>query len=133
MDKLSSCSPALALAFALAIAPVACEASSIRSADVPRQEPVSAASSARHAPENPGDSALGNAIEWNDWDAALRTAKAENKSLCVLVYTDWCPRCKELAPEFAKPEVMRAAQGLVMVRQNQDKSAPWLKERLGKY
>jgi len=129
MDKMSSSSPLLALALAL----VACEASSIRSADAPGEAPVSAKSSSQHAPQKPRDIAWGDAIVWRDWDAALRTAKAENKSVCVVVYADWCPICKELAPEFAKPEVASAAERLIMVRQDQDEGAPWLKERLGQY
>jgi thiol:disulfide interchange protein len=130
MHKMSS-SPLLALAITL----VGCEAPSIRSADTKGEEPalVSAQSSSGRAPEKPGDSAWGNAIAWRSWDAALGTAKAENKSVCVVVYADWCPRCKELAPVFAQPEVASAAAGLIMVRQDQDEDAPWLKERLGEY
>ncbi|MEY4510244.1 MAG: thioredoxin protein 12 [Pseudomonadota bacterium] len=129
MHKTSS-SPLLALAIAL----VGCDAPSVRSAEAPSKEPpVSTKSSAGSAPEKPGDIAWGNTITWRDWDVALRTAKAENKSVCVIVYADWCPRCKELAPEFAKPEVASAAADLIMVRQDQDEGAPWLQEKLGTY
>jgi len=130
MQKISS-SPLLALALASAL--VGCDAPGIRSADAPGTEPVAAKGSSSRATEKPRDIAWGNAIAWRDWDAALRTAKAEDKSVCVVVYANWCPLCKELAPEFAKPEVASAAAGLIMVRQDQDEGAPWLKERLGQY
>src|SRR4051812_3781008 len=114
MDRMSS-SPRLALAIAL----IGCEAPSIRSPDVPGETPavLSAKGSAGHAPEGPGELAWGNAIAWRDWDAALHTAKEESKSVCVVVYANWCPRCKELAPVFSNPEVASAAAGMVMVRQ----------------
>jgi protein-disulfide reductase (glutathione) len=112
---------------------IACEASSIRSLDPPGEARVSATSSTQHTPPKPGAIAWGDAIAWRDWDAALRTARAENRSVCLVVYADWCPMCKQLAPEFAKPELASAAQQLLMVRQDQDEGAPWLKERLGQY
>jgi len=124
-------SPSLLLALAIAL--VGCDAPGVRSAEVPSEKPVSTKSSADRAPQKPGDIEWGNAIAWRDWDVALRTAKAENKSVCVLVYADWCPRCKELAPEFRKPEVVSAAAGLIMVRQDQDESAAWPEEKLGRF
>ncbi|HEX5655970.1 MAG TPA: thioredoxin family protein [Polyangiales bacterium] len=126
--RMSSRLPPLALALAL----VACEAASIRS-DAPSEAVGATKSSAARAPEKPGDIAWGDAVAWRGWDEALRAARAENKSVCVVVYADWCPRCKELAPEFAKPEVASAAAGLIMVRQDQDDGAPWLTEKLGQY
>jgi len=119
----------------LALALVGCEAPSVHSAPAAKQQPAQLAAepSSNPAPEKPGDIAWGDAIAWRDWDAALRTAKAENKPLCVVVYANWCPRCKELAPVFQTPQVVSAAAGLVMVRQDQDKAAAWLEERLGGY
>jgi hypothetical protein len=117
----------------IAIVLVGCESPSIRAPDAPHEELVAPTSSSGRAPDKPGDLAWGSAIEWRDWDAALRTARLENKSVCVVVYADWCPGCKELAPEFARADVASAAAGLLMVRQDQDEGAPWLKERLGRY
>jgi protein-disulfide reductase (glutathione) len=130
MPKLSSSS-----LFALAIALVGCEDAAVRPREAPREKDPLAVdkSSTEPAPEEPGALAWGKAIAWRDWDEAQRMAKAENKSVCVVVYTNWCPRCKELAPVFASPEVAGAAAGLVMVRQDQDEGAAWLKERLGEY
>jgi thiol:disulfide interchange protein len=123
-------SPLLALAIAL----VGCDAPSIRSAEAPRHEPaVSAKSGSDSTPPKPNELAWGDAIAWRDWEAALHAAKAENKSVCVVVFANWCQRCKELAPVFATPEVARAAAGLIMVRQDQDEGAPWLKDPLGRY
>ncbi|MDB4972039.1 MAG: thioredoxin protein 12-like [Myxococcaceae bacterium] len=121
------------LRLALAIVLIGCDAPSLRSADAARPAPVSANTGSDLARVAPHDSAWGDVVAWRDWDAALRTAKAENKSVCVVVYADWCPRCKELAPVFAQPEVARAAADLIMVRQDQDERPTWLKQRLGSY
>jgi protein-disulfide reductase (glutathione) len=124
-------SPALILALALAL--VACEASSIGSAPAPSEAPVEAKHNEDRASKEPSHIAWGDAIAWRDWDGALRAAKAENKSVCLVVYAEWCPMCKELGPEFARPDVAHAAEPLIMVRQDQDKAPPWLKERFGQY
>lgn len=74
-------------------------------------------------------------VAWKDWDAGLAQAKAEKKPILLLVYADWCPRCRELVPVFQDPEVVKLAEGLVMVRQNGDLKPPFLDafESLGGY
>ncbi|MET0285662.1 MAG: thioredoxin family protein [Polyangiales bacterium] len=119
--------PSSALVLALALS--GCDAPGLRAPPPP--EPTTAAASP--TPTKPADIAWGTAIKWHEWDAAQRIAAAENKPVCVVVYADWCPLCKELAPEFTKPELVRAAAGLVMVRQDQDDKPAWLEQRLGKY
>jgi thiol-disulfide isomerase/thioredoxin len=44
----------------------------------------------------------------------------------VLVYADWCPKCRALAPVLARDDVHDLARQLVVVRQNQDEAPPWL-------
>lgn len=77
--------------------------------------------------------AWGDKIAWRSWEAAQSIARSQSKAMCVVVYAEWCSRCKELAPVFGRPDVARAAADLVMVRQDQDQAAPWLKEQLGAY
>jgi thiol:disulfide interchange protein len=127
--KMRLSSPLLALAISLA----GCDAPGVRLADAPSEALPSAQPPAQRAPTEPSPGVWGDAVAWRDWETALRIAKAENKSLCVVVYADWCPRCKELAPVFTTPEVASAAANLVMVRQDQDEHPAWLKEHLGSY
>ena len=46
-------------------------------------------------------------------------------------HNEVAPGQYELAPVFEEAAVASAASGLVMVRQDQDQPAPWLKEQLG--
>ncbi len=77
--------------------------------------------------------AWGDKIAWHSWDSALRVARSEGKSIGLVVYAEWCNRCKELAPVFTQSDVASAARGLVMVLQDQDENPTWLKEQLGAY
>lgn len=81
----------------------------------------------------PSKLAWGDKIAWRSWESAQSIAKSQGKPICVVVYAEWCGRCKELAPVFAQLAVASAAADLVMVRQDQDKPAAWLKGQLGAY
>ena len=72
------------------------------------------------------DSKWKSNLEWLTWSEGLALAKKENRPLCVVVYTDWCPKCKTLGPLFQDSEVERLAKNVVMVRQNQDERPEWL-------
>ncbi|MCB9543256.1 MAG: thioredoxin family protein [Myxococcales bacterium] len=66
-------------------------------------------------------------VEWaDDWAAARARSAESGKPICLVVYADWCPRCKELTPVFADPEIVEASKGLVMVRQDNDARPDWL-------
>jgi thiol:disulfide interchange protein len=120
--------PALAF-FVLLSALLGCRAERIaaapeRPAVAPVEEPAAAAVS--HL-------AWGDKIAWRSWESAQSLARSQGKAIGVVVYAEWCARCKELAPVFEEPAVASAAAELVMVHQDQDKPAPWLKEQLGAY
>jgi Thioredoxin-like len=85
------------------------------------------------SPAAPPHIAWSDKIAWRSWESALGDARAQHKSVCLVIYADWCPHCKELAPIFALPEVATAAADLVMVRQDQDVHAPWLTQDLGAF
>ena len=67
-------------------------------------------------------------VPWRTWDQAVVEAKRTKKPICVVVYTDWCPRCRELAPIFDMPKISGLAKKFVMVHQNRDHAPPWLKK-----
>lgn len=77
----------------------------------------------------PGDIKWGGAIEWKAWSDGLAAAKSSKKPICLVVYTDWCPRCKELAPVFEEPEMATLAKDFVMIRQDADEKPVWLVEQ----
>ncbi|MGK0360629.1 MAG: thiol-disulfide isomerase/thioredoxin [Bradymonadia bacterium] len=75
------------------------------------------------------------AAGWMDWEAGLAAAKISKKPICLVLYADWCPRCKELAPVFESGEIAKLGKGMVMVRQNIDERPKWLEQfgSLGSY
>lgn len=72
-------------------------------------------------------------IKWLPWDAAVKQAKAKGKPICLVVYAHWCPKCRDLAPAFADPEIAKLAKELLMVHQNADDRPDWLAQRFGKF
>lgn len=72
-----------------------------------------------------------SAIAWTPFDQALERARAENKAVCVVVYADWCPKCRNLAPAFSEPPITEAASGVIMVLQNSEERPEWLQKRFG--
>lgn len=69
-------------------------------------------------------------IAWKTMAAGQAEAKSKGKPMAVVVYGDWCPKCKLLAPVFSDKPVVDAAKGLVMIHQNQDR--PGLPANLAK-
>lgn len=65
-------------------------------------------------------------VAWKTWDEAARIAKAENRAIMLVIYADWCPHCRTLAPVFANPDIQKLAEKLVMVHQNSDEDPPFL-------
>lgn len=114
-----------ALALYASLAVVGCRAERTAPAQAPSDERPRAASNSSMA--------WGDKITWHSWESAQAVARAQGKSIGVVVYAEWCARCKELAPVFATAEVASAATDLVMVHQDQDQPAAWLKERFGEY
>lgn len=75
--------------------------------------------------------AWGTAVPWLDFDTALARAKAENKAIGVVIYADWCPKCRALAPQFVAGPVLEASPKVLWVLQNHDAAPAWLGERFG--
>lgn len=59
-------------------------------------------------------------IAWQPYDAGLAKAKTENKPVCLVVYTSWCPHCRNYAKVFHDPKVVSKAKEFVMLRVNAD-------------
>lgn len=72
-------------------------------------------------------------IKWQTWEAGTKEAAAKKKPMLLLVFAEWCPHCRSLAPAFQDKEVVQLAKNLVMIRQNADDKPAWLQERFGRF
>ena len=70
-------------------------------------------------------------IRWRPWDQGIAEAKTQGKPVCLVIYADWCPKCRSLAPVFKEPELAKLASDFVMIRQDSDERPAWLLERFG--
>jgi uncharacterized protein YyaL (SSP411 family) len=70
-------------------------------------------------------------IDWLSYDAGLARAKAENKPVCLVFFTTWCPHCKNYSRVFDDPRVVERAKQLVMVRIDADQD-PDLAQKFAK-
>lgn len=71
-------------------------------------------------------------LQWHDWERGIELAQSAGRPICLVLYADWCARCRELAPIFADPTISGLANDLVMVKHNIDDRTPWLVERFGR-
>lgn len=70
-------------------------------------------------------------IVWKSWHEGIAKAAAEHKAIGLLIYADWCPHCRELEPLFHTPDIVKAAEPLIMIRHNADTQSEWLAPRFG--
>lgn len=61
------------------------------------------------------------AIQWQPWDAGLAAAKKEKKPILLVVFTEWCPHCKNYAGVFHDPKVAEESKKFVMIHVDKDK------------
>ncbi len=59
-------------------------------------------------------------IAWQSYDAGLARARAEHKPVCLVLYTSWCPHCKNYSHVFDDPRVVERAKDFVMIRADAD-------------
>jgi thiol-disulfide isomerase/thioredoxin len=77
------------------------------------------------APSEPARAAGGETwnaaeIDWQPYEAGLARARAQNKPICLVFYTGWCPHCRNYSRVFDDPQVVARARDFVMVRANAD-------------
>ncbi|MCE9574803.1 MAG: thioredoxin family protein [Deltaproteobacteria bacterium] len=59
-------------------------------------------------------------IDWQSFDDGLARARAEHKPICLVVYTTWCPHCKNYSRVFEDARVVERARDFVMIRIDAD-------------
>ena len=98
---------------------------------VPASTPAQATPPPKPRPKAGNHIDWGDAVAWKTWEEGLALAKAGNRSIGLLVYANWCPHCRELAPVFRDPAVVELTKPLVMIRQDQEERPAYLNERFG--
>lgn len=59
-------------------------------------------------------------INWQSYEAGLKTAKSVGKQIVIVFYTDWCPQSKQYSQVFQEQRVIDQSKKFVMVRINTD-------------
>ena len=49
-------------------------------------------------------------------------ATTENKPICLIFYTEWCPHCKNYSKVFHDPKIVERSKQFVMIRVDKDKN-----------
>jgi thiol:disulfide interchange protein len=101
---------------------VSCRASSDEIPEGIRPE-ISALPPALRGPRPPaqnGETWNAAQIDWQSYDSGLSRAKAQNKPVCLVFYTSWCPHCRAYSHVFDDPRVVERAKDFVMIRANAD-------------
>lgn len=63
-------------------------------------------------------------IDWKTWEEAATS----NKPRMLLVYADWCPKCRALGPVFHDAEFLELTKSFTMVKQDQSAKPEWLQQ-----
>ena len=61
-------------------------------------------------------------IDWQPFDEGLALAKAQKKRVCLVLFTTWCPHCKNYSHVFADPRLVERAKDFVMIRVDADQN-----------
>src|SRR6185369_7985933 len=62
-------------------------------------------------------------IAWKSYDDGVAAAKKEQKPICLIFYTEWCPHCRNYSGVFHDPKVVEKSKSFVMIRLDKDKNA----------
>jgi thiol-disulfide isomerase/thioredoxin len=112
----------------LSLALPACGRTDAPKPEEPPQTAVAAAiespppSLARPSSGSGGGSEWGQGkIAWQPYQAGLAKAKAENKPVCLVLSTTWCPHCRNYAQVFEDAKVREQSARFVMIHVDADK------------
>jgi thiol-disulfide isomerase/thioredoxin len=61
-------------------------------------------------------------VAWQTYDDGLAASKKENKPVCLVFYTEWCPHCARYSQVFHDPKVVERSKSFVMIRLDGDKN-----------
>jgi thioredoxin-like negative regulator of GroEL len=61
-------------------------------------------------------------VAWRTYDEGLAASKKDNKPVCLVFYTEWCPHCARYSQIFHDPKVVERSKNFVMIRLDRDKN-----------
>jgi hypothetical protein len=64
-----------------------------------------------------------SAMAWRGYEEGLAEAKKDDKPICLIFYTDWCPHCSNYSRVFHDEAVVEASKSFVVIRLNKDENA----------
>ena len=94
----------------------------------PRPEPAATAAPEPNPTVGPlasiaaasGESWNAGQIDWQPYEGGLAKAKAEKKPVCLVLFTNWCPHCRNYSRIFDDAKVVERSKGFVMIRLDAD-------------
>jgi thiol-disulfide isomerase/thioredoxin len=72
-------------------------------------------------PANAGGDWNDAGINWQPYEQGMVKAKEENKPVCLIFYTEWCPHCINYSKIFHHASVVAQAKQFIMIRIDKDK------------
>jgi thiol-disulfide isomerase/thioredoxin len=84
------------------------------------ESPPAAPTPVAQAPNAAGESWNEKQIQWMGYAEGLARAKAEKKPVCLVLYTTWCPHCRNYSRVFDDAKIVEKARSFVMVKVNPD-------------
>ncbi len=86
--------------------------------------PAKAGQAVQPAPANRGaETWNASQIDWKPFDEGVAIAKRERKPVCLVLYTSWCPHCRNYSHVFDDPRVVAKSKRFVMVRADADQES----------
>lgn len=69
-----------------------------------------------------GENWGGSAIAWHGPDDGLAEAKRTGRPAVLVLYTSWCPHCKNFSNLFSDARIAEASKQFVMIKANSDEA-----------
>lgn len=100
--------------------PAATQPKPLATATQPAPTVTAAPAPPKPAPPKDGENWGGSAIAWQAPTAGLAEAKRSGRPVMLVLYTTWCPHCKNYSQLFSDARVVEASKAFVMIRANSD-------------
>jgi thiol:disulfide interchange protein len=66
-------------------------------------------------------------LKWYGYEEGLAEAKRTGKSILVLIYADWCPKCHLVPSQLTEPEFLKLSTQFVLVHVDYEVDTPWVR------
>ena len=61
-------------------------------------------------------------VAWKSFDDGMALAKKEQRPVCLIFFTEWCPHCRNYSGVFHDAKVVEQSKQFVMIRLDKDKN-----------